>query len=359
MNKIRIGSLLVLGLLMTVSFAYGQSDTLNRTDKFGKKYGKWVQYENGNLSWTATFYNGEPVGVFIHYYPNKRIKDSLYYHPNSPKVDAVIYHSNGKKASEGLFINKIKDGKWLYYSADGILIGEDNFKLGKKQGISKTFSPEDGVLLREEHWDNDKLHGAYKEFYITGQLRLIWHYNQGKIDGAYECYYLNGSVWKKGQYLSNTRHGTWIYYDPDGNETKIEEINRERITKTILGFKTPDEWVKYDARAIAYFYQNPGENIYIQLRNKNTVMLTEDNSLQGIFSLADVELFIFLNDNVLSSYEAIKKVTVIEPETEDGEEEAEIMLFPTPPFPVISYGSHYQSLKQLMDTSAPTPEGNE
>ena len=351
LNRLLIISLLFFGFMLMISFSYGQSDSLNRTDKFGKKYGNWVKYEKGVLLWKATFYNGEPVGAFIHYYPNKMVKDSMYYYSNSPKVNIVSYYSNGKKESEGMFINKVKDGKWLYYNNTGKLIAEDNFKLGKKHGIFKLFSPQDGVLLKEESWENNVLHGEYKEYYTTGQLRLKWNHVHGKIDGAYESYYLEGTIWNKGQYVSNLRNGTWICYNREGNELKVEEIDKERITRTVLGFKTPGQWQKLDARVIAYFYKIPGDNIYIQLYNGKKVMLSEDNSLIDISNIAGVELFIFINENVLASYEAIIKIIEIE------ENEAEIILRPLPPFNVFSYDNHYKSLKFLMDAS--TPEDNE
>jgi antitoxin component YwqK of YwqJK toxin-antitoxin module/uncharacterized protein YlzI (FlbEa/FlbD family) len=327
---------------------YSQQDTLNRTDQFGKKYGHWEKYEKGKLLWKGKFYNGEPVGDFIYYYPNNKIKDKLYYYPNSPKVSAITYYSNGIKSSEGVFINKNKDGKWLYYNNAGKLISEDNYKLGKKQGICKLFSPENGILLQEETWENNQLHGQHKEYYTTGDIRLVWNYKYGKIDGHFESYYLNGDIWTKGQYISGLREGTWTYYNREGNEIKIEEINHEQITQTVLGFKTPGQWIKLNAKVIAYFYQNPGSNIFIQLWNGKKLMLDESNSLIDISNTAGVELFIFLNENVLSSYESLKKVIEIE------ENEVEIILKPTPSFKVYSYDDYYKMLKALLDTSSPT-----
>jgi antitoxin component YwqK of YwqJK toxin-antitoxin module len=335
-----------------IPFTYSQSDTVNRTDKFGKKYGYWEKRDNGKLLWKAYFYNGEPVGDFIHYYPNKKIKDKLYYYPNSPKVSAVSYYSNGVKSSEGIFINKIKDGKWLYYSNAGKLVSEENYKLGKKQGVFKLYSSENETLLQEETWENNQLHGEYKEYYTTGDIRLKWHYKNNKIDGPYESYYLNGAVWIKGQYAKGLREGTWNYYNRDGNEFKIEEILHEHVIRTVLGFKTlGGKWMKLDTKVIAYFYQNPGGNINIQLRNGKKVILDESNSLVDISNTAGPELFIFLNENLLSSYESIKIVTDI------GDNEAEIILKPTPLFKVYSYDDYYNMLKLLLDTS--TPEDHE
>lgn len=353
MKILRIACLFICNFIFIISVADAQSDTLNRTDKFGKKYGAWVKYENGTLLWKATFYNNEPVGCFIHFHSNKKVKDSLYYHPNSPVVDAVTFHTNGKKASEGLFINKIKDGKWLYYNHDGKLIAEENFKNGKKNGVFKLYSSQDGILLKEEPWEDDVLHGEYKEYYTTGQLRLKWNYKKGKIDGPYESYYVDESVWNKGQYVAGLRHGTWICYDRKGNDLKVEEFDKQKVKRTVLGFKTPGQWVTLDVRAIAYFYNNPGENIFIQLRNGNKVMLDEDNLLLDIANLAGVELFIFLNENFLSSYEAIKKVTPV------NENEAEILIIPAPSFPVYTYDDYYKDIRSLLDTGAPAEEGYE
>ncbi len=347
MRKLKnIGFVFVWIIIITPSI-YSQSDTLNRTDKFGKKYGYWEKYEKGKLLWKGRFYNGEPVGEFIYYYPDKKIKDKLYYYPNSPKVSAVSYYPNEVKSSEGIFINKAKDGKWLYYNNAGKLIAEEIYVLGKKNGVFKLFSSENGLLLQEETWKNNQLNGEYKEYYTTGDLRLKWNHKNGKIDGPFESYYLNGKIWTKGQYVAGLRNGTWIYYDRDSNEQKIEEINREHVTRTVLGFKTPGQWLKLDAKVIAYFYQTPGSNIYIQLWNGKKVMLDEKNSLVDIEKLAGSELFIFINENLLSSYESIKKVT------DDGENGAEIMLKPSPSFKVYSYDDYYISLKALMNPDSP------
>ena len=350
MKIVKIVSLVCVWMFVLCS-SYSQTDTLNRTDKFGKKYGHWEMYEKGKLLWKSIFYNGEPVGAFVYYYPDKKVKDSLYYFPNSPKVSSVSYYSNGKKMSEGMFINKNKDGKWLYYNASGKVIAEENYVLGKKQGIWKTFSAENGLVLQEETWDNDKLNGEYKEYYTTGDLRVKWYYKNGKIDGNYEGYYLSGQVWNKGQYVAGLREGTWINYDRDGNELKIEEFTREHVTRTILGFKTPAQWQKLDATLIAYFYQTPGGTIFIQLWNGKKIMLDEKNSLTNISNTAGTELFIPINENILSSYEAIRKITEIE------EDEAEVKLKPEPSFKVYTYGDYYKMLKALNNTEP--PKGNE
>jgi hypothetical protein len=174
-----------------------------------------------------------------------------------------------------------------------------------------------------------------------------WHHKDGKIDGDFESYYLDGKVWNKGQYVAGLREGTWTCYDMDGNEVKIEEFSRQNVTRTVLGFKSPGQWLKLDASTIAYFYQKQGSNIYIQLWNGKSIVLDEKNSLVNIANIAGTELFLFVNENVLSSYEAIKKIT------DTGEDEAEITLKPAPPFKVYTYGDYYKMLKTLTNSEPP------
>ena len=120
-------NLLTLLFVGIICISYSQSDTLNRTDKFGKKYGYWKKYDTKNLlEYEGRFYNGEPIGEFIYYHPNGKIKNRSLFTANSPIVTTTMYHENGTKFAEGVFWNKNKDAKWLYYSSNGQLVAEEN-----------------------------------------------------------------------------------------------------------------------------------------------------------------------------------------------------------------------------------------
>lgn len=353
MNNIQ-KTILCYIILFFLSFASNaQNDTLNRTDKYGKKYGYWKQYKNGILLWEGQFYNDKPIGEIYHYFPNGKVSSYSKYYPNSPKVNAIIYHKNGQKASEGEYINKEKNGKWMYYNANGILICEENWKNGLKNGICKIFSSQDGILLEEKEWLMGKLHGIYKTYYPSGQARICMNYNKGQMDGDFTCYYPNGKIWRKGQYSKDFRIGQWTLYNEDGNEIKIENIENGSPTQTILGFQTAGQWLKIDSRQIAYFYHNV-DDIVMQLNNKKTIRILNTN-LNDIAVTAGVELFIFINKNVLSSYNAIRKVEYTH---NDGIEEAIITLYPHPDFEVFASGEELQSLKSLLNTNEPSPNDN-
>ena len=148
--------LIIVCCMALAGFAHSQSDTLNRTDQFGKKYGYWKVYDNHKvLQYEGRFYNGEPVGKMTHYYPSGKIMSVSIYTPNSPKVPCTMYHENGRISAEGLYINKKKDGQWKYYNAAGKLISEENYVNCKKSGPFRIYSPTNGVILEEINWNND------------------------------------------------------------------------------------------------------------------------------------------------------------------------------------------------------------
>ncbi|MCL2131999.1 MAG: hypothetical protein FWH36_06065 [Lentimicrobiaceae bacterium] len=324
---------------------YGQSDTLNRTDKFGKKYGSWEKYDGKTLLWKGRFYNGEPVGEFIYYHPNKQVERILNYYPNSPKVSCVSFYTNGAKSSEGIFINKEKDGKWLYYNTNGKMVAEENYDKGKKHGKFKLFSKE-GVLLEEETWNNNVKEGEFNTYYTTGAPRIKMSYAKGKMHGGFENYYEDGTIWNRGQYKDDFRNGTWTSYNRDGNEARVEEIEMGVVKQMFLGVATASQWLKIDINRIAYIYQD-ANGFVLQLKDKKKIQLSENNSLTSLSYAAGNEFFILVNDRVLASYDAIRKIIPI------SETEAQIILRPESPFEVFTYDNYYEAVKSFIDPSPP------
>ena len=346
MNSLRKIQLVSFFTFAFILYAYGQSDTLNRVDKFGKKYGSWEKYEGKTLLWKGRFYNGEPVGEFIYYHPNKQIERKLYYYPNSPKVSCVSYYTNGEKSSEGIFINKEKDGKWVYYNTNGKLVAEENYTKGKKHGKFKLFSGQDGVLLEEETWNNNVKDGEFNAYYTTSTLRIKMYYVKGKMHGDFENYYEDGTIWNRGQYKDDFRDGTWTAYNRDGKEAKVEEIEMGIVKQTRIGLETPAQWLKIDVEQIAYIYED-ANGFVLQLKNKNKIRLSENNSLVTIAQTAGSGFFVLINESVLAGYDAIRKIIPID------KEEAKIILRPEPPFEVFTYGDYYEEIKSLTNSKPP------
>ena len=348
MNRLVKIPLLLSFVFVLAWCSYGQSDTLNRVDKFGKKYGSWEKYDGKTLLWKARFYNGEPVGEFIYYHPNKQIERTLYYYLNSPKVSCISYYTNGVKSSEGIFINKEKDGKWLYYNANGMLIAEENYEKGKKQGKFKLFLGQDGILLEEATWNNNLKDGEFNTYYTTGTIRIKMNYAKGKMHGGFENYYEDGTIWNRGQYKDDFRNGTWINYNREGKEVKEEKIDMGIVKQTLIGVETPTQRLKVDIDRIAYIYQAEEDGYVLLLRNKDKIYLSENNSLKILANTVGAELFILVNEQVLASYDAIRKIIPVD------EDEAQVILRPEqPPYEVFTYGDFYEMVKSFFNSKPP------
>ena len=63
---------------------------------------------------------------------------------------------------------------------------------------------------------NGKRDGAWKEYYIDGQLFYKGNFKNGKQDGAWVRYYGNGQSWSKGNYKNDIKDGAWVYYHHNG-----------------------------------------------------------------------------------------------------------------------------------------------
>ena len=332
--------------------AYTQSDTLNRTDKFGKKYGYWKVYDEKKvLQYEGRFYNGEPVGKMIHYYPNGKVKSVSIHTPNSPKVTSTLYHENGVKSTEGIFINKQKDGEWMYYNTAGKLISEEHYVNCKRSGPFRIYSPKNGVILEEINWKDGKKEGPAYNNFSNGKLRLKMYYKDNKMDGPFENYYEDGKLWTKGTYKEDFRDGEWTTYNEQGKELVVQVFEKGQSKEMWLGFNNKGNWIKLNVKSIAYFEQQPA-NIVIALKNGKTIEIWNDQ-LVDISKRAGMENFIFLNENFLSSYTAIKKVI---PEDETNES-ATIIIKPEPcpegTCVIICDGDYYKMLKSLLNDETP------
>jgi hypothetical protein len=156
-------SILVLFLLISTA-GYSQpwkdfiisvrGDTLNRVDMKGRKQGPWV----------------------VH-------------------VDAL----RGEQGydEQGYFMDDKKDGLWVKFSPMGDKIAEEHYKFGSKDGKSRYYTL-NGGLLREESWravDPNKTMDTVDVFDINDPTKVVDRVIV-KLEGQ------------------TNRHGTWTYFEP-------------------------------------------------------------------------------------------------------------------------------------------------
>lgn len=194
----------------------------NEIDNKGRKQGPWNKtYPGGALMYEGSFKDDKPVGLFKHYYESGKLKIEQNHLPGDVS-EVIMYENDGKTiAATGKYIGKKKEGEWKYYSENKLLLIE-NFKDGKKDGISRAYS-KSGTVLEEIPYKEDKITGICKYFLEDGKLYSEISYKDGLEDGMYKLFEGNDKPVAEGLYVAGKKDGDWNFYNENG---KIVEILR-------------------------------------------------------------------------------------------------------------------------------------
>ena len=74
-----------------------------------------------------------------------------------------------------------------------LLISEEEYKDGKKHGISKSWHA-NGQLSSEYYNKEGKIDGVYKSWHNNGQLEKKYNTKDGNLHGIYKCWYDDGQL---------------------------------------------------------------------------------------------------------------------------------------------------------------------
>jgi antitoxin component YwqK of YwqJK toxin-antitoxin module len=221
--------ILVLAIVTLPFNGFSQTaDTINKTDKNGIKLGHWIKkYPNGKVQYDGYFVNNHPVGKFKRYYETDTLHSVLIYSPDGNTAEATLYHPNGLIASKGKFINQLKEGKWVFYSAriDGYIICEEEYLNNLKNGPSVKYYPDKSVAEKLIYTKDVKT-GPWVQYLPGGVLCLKATYVNGQLQGKFEIFNAEGKPEFTGQYKDDLRDGKWYTYNSDGTfKNTFEYIN--------------------------------------------------------------------------------------------------------------------------------------
>jgi antitoxin component YwqK of YwqJK toxin-antitoxin module len=148
---------------------------------------------------------------------------------------------NGKRMGEGKYrSSEIKDSTWTYYDEAGVLISRENYKAGKKEGMSFVYLP-DGAVSEQRMFKDDVQDGPFKEFFAGGVIKAQGNYVKGHLEGRVTYHYPNGVEVAAGFFRNGQKNGPWIYKTESG---KIRE--RELYKNGVLA--SPKETEEFFAK---------------------------------------------------------------------------------------------------------------
>ena len=203
------------------------------TDSKGRKQGYWKKKdEKDKLIYEGTFKDDKPLGKFKYYYPTDSIRAIMNFRADGKSSYVKLFHMNGKRMGEGKYIDKeIKDSTWTYYDELGVLISRENYKSGKKEGLSIVYLP-DGTFSEQRNYKEDIQDGVFKEYFDGKAIKAQGNYVKGKLEGRVAYHYPNGVEVAAGFYKNGEKNGPWIYKTESG---KIRE--KELYKNGILASK--------------------------------------------------------------------------------------------------------------------------
>ena len=201
---------------------------INQKDSNGFRQGKWQKsHPNGRLSYQGYFKDDKPVGEWIRYYESGQVKARIKYINSSDSADAELFDPYGKKMAEGSYLNEKREGLWQFFS-ENIKVSEEEYKDGKKHGISRRFYPT-GEILDMSEWRNGIQEGDYSIFFKSGKPYMQCKYRNGKRNGICIAYQETGSIEMEAYYSNNLRDGEWKYYDKNGISSYILKYSNGKL----------------------------------------------------------------------------------------------------------------------------------
>ena len=114
-----------------------KKDSLNVTDKTGKKQGHWVKpYASGSTFYDGQFKDDVPYGQFKYYYESGQLQTIVNFSDNGQTRRAKMYFMSGVLMAEGKYIGEKRDSLWKFYNDYGYYISNETYKSGKKEGMA-------------------------------------------------------------------------------------------------------------------------------------------------------------------------------------------------------------------------------
>lgn len=156
------------------------------------------------------------------------------------------FHKNKQLSQRGFFQKGLKNGEWLYWNRNGVLICIEHWRSGEKYGIEKRFN-DDGNLIGKTKFKRNKQISYYADSIVSlakNGCKCIKHMSNGKINSIErtKSNTLHGKQekYKDGKLIETT------YYE---NGKKVDRKTEVKPMKKLFSkFKKKDKKPKSDTK---------------------------------------------------------------------------------------------------------------
>lgn len=129
----------------------------------------------------------------------------------------------------------VSHGYYRRWNEEGRLIEEMYFEYDVPVGIYRGWNSETGLLWIECVYDDDAearewntrgppvMCGEWRHF-EAGVIRRVSRHRKGRLHGDFREFYRDGAVSVSGQYAEGQKVGKWVWYNPDGTVSRVEQL---------------------------------------------------------------------------------------------------------------------------------------
>lgn len=250
-----IGKVIVVYIIINLlsSLTSKMMTNYTRGKDFSRNGVEIETYDDGYAE--IPYKHGQKNGIAKYYTSDKRLEKEVEY-KKGERVLEIEYDKNGKLYMETKYKNdKIEHHKSYYPNGniDMEFIYEDNYSKEK-------YYSEDGVLVKEENYKDEKPHGKRTVYYPNGKTFIELEYNMGKVVWPIKVYDKDGKLKLEEVARSSDNFIERKIYNNDGKLKDTQIIKKENL----------EVWEIYynKIRALNYFTQKGVMEKEIELLEK-------------------------------------------------------------------------------------------
>ena len=214
-------------------------DAPNIIDAAGRKQGHWIKYDATGKKklYDGVFVNDVPNGKFI-YFSEAGIPWAItVFSQNGTIGYAQRYSSGGKLVAEGKYIDQKKDSVWKFYNDEGKLLSLESYLNDLKNGSCKIYYS-NGQLSEDKLYVKGLAEGGCTKYFADGKIKYKGQYVKDKAEGKTFFYYPSGNRSVEGFYKNDLKEGQWDYYNQDGSLKKnvlyVNGLSKDKSETNIM-----------------------------------------------------------------------------------------------------------------------------
>ncbi len=175
-------------------------------------------------------------GQQINTYTHCNCTETINYSEDGLKNGEYQLMSNGKLIEKGKYLNDKKDGLWIVYNTNRVLISEINYSQGK-------------------------LNGDFKQYYYDGQPKVIAKFDNNDPIGEWKYFSKKGKIIKQGKFENGKAVGVWKVFKSNGKKVISEyDFTEKKFIVENISQKAKNSYLPRDDES--------GEYIIIRYPNR-------------------------------------------------------------------------------------------